>query len=134
MADGDHLIFINYRGLDQHWGTELVYARLTEAFGTDAVFKAGNALPLGEEFPPALLREATSCPVMLVCIGPGWLTATEPDGSRRLDSPGDWVREEIATSLQAGNNVVPLLIGNLDEVALPTLGSPPTRQRSSPQS
>jgi TIR domain len=119
MTSRGHLIFISYRGSDQNWATELVYARMTEAFGGGAVFKAGNSLRVGEEFPPVLIREAASCPVMLVCIGPGWLTATAPDGRRRLDSPGDWVRQEIAISLQAGNHVVPLLIGNHDEVAVP---------------
>jgi TIR domain len=120
MADRrSHLIFISYRGSDQNWATELVYARMTEAFGVDAVFKAGNALRVGEDFPPILRREASSCPVMLACIGPGWLTATAPDGGRSLDSPGDWVREEIAISLQAGNHMVPLLIGNHNEVAVP---------------
>ena len=80
MADQSrHLIFISYRGSDQNWAAELVYARMTEAFGTDAVFKAGNALRAGENFPPILKKEAASCPVMLACIGPGWLTATAPD-------------------------------------------------------
>lgn len=120
MADrSGHLIFICYRGSDQNWAAELVYARMTEAFGAGAVFKAGNALRAGEEFPPILRQEAASCPVMLACIGPGWLTATAPDGGRRLDSPEDWVREEIAISLQAGNHVVPLLIGNHNEVSVP---------------
>jgi TIR domain len=120
MADRrSHLIFISYRGSDQNWATELVYARMTEAFGTDAVFKAGNTLRAGQEFPAILRSEAASCPVMLACIGPGWLTATAPDGGRRLDSPDDWVREEIATSLQAGNHLVPLLIGNRNEVEVP---------------
>jgi len=120
MADHESfLIFISYRGSDQNWATELVYARMTEAFGAGAVFKAGNALRAGSEYPPVLEHEAASCPVMLVCIGPGWLTATAPDGSRRLDSPDDWVRREIALALQARNHVVPLLIGNHDQVAIP---------------
>jgi TIR domain len=113
------LIFISYRGSDQNWATELVYKCMTEAFGADAVFKAGNSLRVGEEFPPVLRSEAASCPVMLACIGPGWLTATAPDGGRRLDSPGDWVREEIAISLQSGNHLVPLLLGNRNEVEVP---------------
>ena len=120
MADRkNHLIFISYRGSDQNWATELVYARMTEAFGTDTVFKAGNTLRAGQDFPSILRREAACCPVMLACIGPGWLTATAPDGSRRLDSPDDWVREEITISLQADNHVLPLLIGNRTEVTVP---------------
>jgi hypothetical protein len=114
-----HLIFISYRGSDQNWATELVYKCMTEAFGADAVFKAGNSLRPGEEFPSVLRSEAASCPVMLACIGPGWLTATTPDGARRIDSPDDWVREEIAISLQAGNHLVPLLLGNRNEVGMP---------------
>jgi len=126
MADDrSHLIFISYRGSDQNWATELVYARMTEAFGDSAVFKAGNAIRAGQDFPPILRTAAASCPVMLVCIGPGWLTATAPDGRRRLDSPDDWVRQEIAISLQAGNHVVPLLIGNRNEVAVPKPGQVP---------
>jgi TIR domain len=120
MADRrSQLIFISYRGSDQNWATELVYARMTEAFGVDAVFKAGNTLRVGDDFPAILRSEAASCPVMLACIGPGWLTATAPDGGRRLDSPDDWVREEIAISLRAGNHLVPLLLGNRNEVELP---------------
>jgi TIR domain len=120
MADRrSHLIFISYRGSDEIWATELVYARMTEAFGDDAVFKAGNSLRAGQDFPPILRKEAASCPVMLVCIGPAWLTAIAPDGGRRLDSPDDWVREEIAISLKADNYVVPLLIGNHNEVSVP---------------
>lgn len=120
MADrNSHLIFISYRGSDQNWATELVYRCMKEAFGVDAVFKAGNSLRPGEHFPPILRSEAASCPVMLACIGPGWLTATAPDGGRRLDSPDDWVREEIAISLQSGNHLVPLLLGNRNEVEVP---------------
>jgi TIR domain len=113
------LIFISYRGSDENWATELVYKSMKDAFGADAVFKAGYSLQAGEEFPATLRSEAASCPVMLACIGPGWLTATAPDGSRRLDSPDDWVREEIAISLRSGNRLVPLLLGNRNEVQVP---------------
>ncbi|WP_052441062.1 toll/interleukin-1 receptor domain-containing protein [Streptacidiphilus anmyonensis] len=125
MAVRRHLIFINYRGSDQNWATELVYARMTEAFGVDAVFKAGNAIRVGEAFPPVLRRQAAASPVMLACIGPGWLSAGPPGGGRSLDSPDDWVRREIAISLAAGNHVVPLLIGNHDEVGVPAADSLP---------
>jgi hypothetical protein len=120
MADRrSHLIFISYRGSDQNWGTELVYRSMKEAFGDDAVFKAGNSLRVGEEFPSVLRSEAASCPVMLACIGPGWLRAAAPGGGRKLDSPDDWVREEIAVSLQSRNHLVPLLLGNRNEVEVP---------------
>ena len=45
MADRSHLIFISYRGSDQNWATELVYARMTEAFGRRRL--QGRKLPSG---------------------------------------------------------------------------------------
>jgi hypothetical protein len=118
MSDQNHLIFVNYRGTDEIWATEFVYARMTEAFGAETVFKAGNALRPGDSFAQILLEKAASCPVMLACVGPAWLAAQSADG-RRLDSPDDWVRREIETSLRAGNRVIPLLLGDQGTVAMP---------------
>ena len=119
MPEPDHLIFVNYRGSDEIWATEYVYARMTDAFGEAAVFKAGNALRPGDMFSPVLTEKAARCPVMLACVGPTWLTASGPDGRRRLESPDDWVRREIAIALQAGNRVIPLLLGDRSTVAAP---------------
>jgi TIR domain len=118
MPDPTPLIFVNYRGTDQNWAVEFVHARMREAFGVDAVFKAGNSIPVGAKYPQILERQAVRCPVMLACIGPGWLTARRGE-VRDLDTQDDWVRREIALSLQAGNHVIPLLIGNHDQVAIP---------------
>lgn len=119
MPENKHLIFINYRGSDEIWATELVYARMTEAFGADAVFKAGNALAPGDVYSPILREKAALCPIMLVCIGASWASSRDADGNRRLDSPDDWVRREITLSLRAGNRVVPVLFGNHGEVSVP---------------
>src|SRR5215469_4758870 len=112
MPDSSHLIFVNYRGTDEMWATEVVYARTVDAFGRDVVFKAGNALRPGDDYAPVLRQEAARCPVMLACIGPDWLRTPDASGGRRLDAADDWVRTEIAISLKAGNRVVPVLFGN----------------------
>ena len=119
MPAREPVIFINYRGGIADWGPDFVHRELTAAFGTEAVFKAGQTLRPGEEFPRTLETRAASCPIMLVCIGPGWLTAQNPDGTRRLDDVHDWVRREIGLALHNGNHVVPLLLGNISEVCLP---------------
>jgi hypothetical protein len=119
MSEQRHLIFVNYRGSDEMWATEFVYARLTEAFGPRSVFKAGNALKPGQAYSPVLQEKAAHCPIMIVCIGPSWLSAQDADGHRRLDSRKDWVREEITIALRAGNRVIPVLLGNHDEVCVP---------------
>jgi hypothetical protein len=126
----NQLIFVCYRGSDEKWATELVYARMTEAFGASSVFKAGNSLRVGEVFPPVLERAAASCPVMLACIGPAWLSAVGPGGARALDHPEDWVRREIAISLRAGNHVIPVLLGNFNEVAVPKAAELPQEIRA----
>jgi len=119
MADHAPMIFVSYRGSDEPWASELVYTGMAAAFGTKAVFKAGHSLQAGETYPPILEQMASSCPIMLVCIGPSWLAAQAADGARRLEEHDDWVRREIELALRAGNHVIPLLLGNRDEVVIP---------------
>ena len=47
---------------------------------------------------------------MLVVVGPHWLAATDAQGRRRLDDPGDFVRLEIELALAGGVAVVPVLV------------------------
>ncbi|HTJ66720.1 MAG TPA: toll/interleukin-1 receptor domain-containing protein [Actinospica sp.] len=125
MPDREPVIFVSYRGEAGDWGPDFVYEKLAEAFGAEVVFKAGQTLRPGQEFTPVLEARAASCRVMLVCIGPGWLTAQNRNGARRLDDPHDWVRREIRLALENGNHVIPLLLGNLNEVSLPGEGDLP---------
>jgi hypothetical protein len=119
MPDLEPVIFISYRGGVADWGPDFVYRALADEFGAEAVFKAGQTLRLGEEFARVLEARAASCRIMLVCIGPGWLTAQNRNGTRRLDDARDWVRREIELALRSDNYVIPLLLGNLNEVSLP---------------
>ena len=47
---------------------------------------------------------------MLALIGPGWLDAKDSAGNRRLDSPTDLVRQEIAAALKRNILVTPVLL------------------------
>lgn len=118
-AGDDPLIFVSYRGSDVMWAIEHLYSELAAAFGPASVFKAGNSLRPGDRFDAELVTAARSCPVMLVCIGPGWLHAEAADGSRRLNAADDWVRREISLALTAGNLLVPVLLGNPGEADVP---------------
>lgn len=104
-------IFISYRRADSRLVTNRIYDRLKAAFGKKNIFKDVDNIPMGYDF-RGVLREATSdCDVMLVIIGPNWLTVTDDEGNRRLDDPEDFVRLEIETGLQRdGTLVVPLLV------------------------
>lgn len=104
-------IFISYRRADSRTFTNRIYDRLRGAFRKRNVFKDIDNLPIGRDFRD-VLREATSdCEVMLVIIGPDWLTITDEAGNRRLDDPKDFVRLEVEAGLQRHDIlVVPLLV------------------------
>lgn len=110
-------IFICYRRDDAIKDARAIYERLVREFGAESVFMDIEALVYGDDFVDALKRQLEQCTVVLVLIGPRWLTAANADGSRRLDDPADYVRLELVTSLaRKGVRVVPVL---LDGAALP---------------
>ena len=45
---------------------------------------------------------------LLVVMGVDWLGEQRPDGSRRLNDPGDFVRREILTAAALGKVIVPV--------------------------
>lgn len=52
--------------------------------------------------------------MLLALIDPGWATARDRQGQRRLDRANDFVRIEIATALNRGIRVVPILLGDAE--------------------
>ena len=45
-------------------------------------------------------------------IGPRWLSVEDSKGNRRLDSPDDWVRMEVSSSLKRSKvKIFPVLVG-----------------------
>lgn len=52
----------------------------------------------------------TASTVVIVVIGPHWLSLTDEFGQRRIDQDDDWVRIEIRHALRNGVPIIPLLI------------------------
>jgi hypothetical protein len=46
--------------------------------------------------------------VLLVVIGPHWLTLTDEAGQRRIDDPRDWLHREIAEALHHRLRIIPI--------------------------
>ena len=108
-------VFISYRRSDSPAISGRLYDRLTHAFGKAKVFKDSYNIAHGADFREVIATNVSSCDVVLVIIGPTWLTASEKDNPalRRLDEPNDWVRFEIETGLNtAGTAVIPVLVQN----------------------
>ena len=109
-------IFLSFRKTDSRWMRERLYKALAGSFGADEIFKAGESIPPGADFAEILRHQAAECELMIVLIGPTWLDGPGSGsgyiGGRLIDRPGDWVRTEIATAMQAGNRIVPVLVGD----------------------
>lgn len=107
-------VFINYRGEDSHGYGALLYMELSRRFGRELVFLDSESIPAGADYVEQLLDRVRHCRVLLAVIGPRWLTASRPDGRRRIDDPRDWIRRELAEAFAARVEVVPVLTDGAD--------------------
>jgi len=105
-------IFISYRRDDAAgWAGRLV-ADLGKHLPDDHVFHDIAAIGAGEDFAQAIQRALGSCAVVLVMIGPNWLSARDRRGEPRLGQIDDPVRVEIQIALSRPDLlVVPVLVG-----------------------
>ena len=109
-------IFIAYRQADtKAWAISL-RDDLSEVFGDDQVFLDKDTLRAGnwrEQVQAALDR----CKVVLVVIGPRWLTITDDQNRPRINLADDVHRQEIALALGRSDlMVIPVLV---DDAPMP---------------
>lgn len=110
-------IFISYRRQDTEWVTQLMFNELKEQFPKDEVFKDVNTIKAGEDYTKAIQTNLSSCNVLLVVIGKEWLTCKDETGIKRLSLPNDYVRLEIATAINHGKKIIPVLV---DSATMPS--------------
>ena len=103
-------IFISYRREDSSGHAGRLFDGIRERFGDESVFMDVTDIRPGDDFVTALDAALALCGVVLVVIGPQWLTCTDPSGRRRLDDPGDHLRIEIAHALRGKARVIPVLV------------------------
>ena len=103
-------VFVSYRRDDSAGHTGRLFDKLARRFGPRRVFMDLNAIQPGMDFRNAIDRALESSSVVLAIIGRNWLEASDADGARRLDSPTDLVRLEIASALRQGMDVIPVLV------------------------
>jgi tetratricopeptide (TPR) repeat protein len=103
-------VFINYRREDTKEVARALHSELERVLGRGAAFLDHKEIEPGASFPEALKREVEQADVVLVLVGPRWLTLQSADGVRRLDEPDDWVRTEIELALRTRKWIVPVLV------------------------
>ncbi len=104
-------IFISYRREDAAGDAGRLADHLQRRFGRSRVFLDVDGIAPGTDFPQVLARCLQQTAVVLVVIGPRWASVRLDDGTRRLDSAGDFVRSEVEAALARGGVlVVPVLV------------------------
>src|SRR3954470_5657912 len=97
-------IFVSYRREETSAHAGRLSDRLAHHLGEAQVVIDVDSIGLGLDFVQVLQDAVGACEVMLVMIGPRWV-------SPRLEDPGDYVRIEVEAALDRGIRVVPILVG-----------------------
>ncbi len=103
-------IFISYRRDDSSGHAGRLYDHLTGHFGQGQVFMDVDAIQPGLHFVEVVQEAVSACDALIAVIGSDWLQVSDASGARRLDDPSDMVRLEIATALERGIPVIPVLV------------------------
>lgn len=116
-------VFISYRRDDTAGSAGRIYDRLVDRLGREHVYRDVDSGQPGEDFVETIARKVAECDVLLALIGPDWLRAVDETGGWRLAKEGDLVRVEIATALDRGTRVIPVL---LEGAKMPRAGDLPS--------
>jgi hypothetical protein len=116
------MIFISYRRDDSAPYAARLCDLMGAMLGTDDFFFDIDTIHPGRDFREVIQDALSSCKVLLAVIGRQWATLRDESGKLRLDSETDYVRIEVASALQKGLSVIPVLVGGAtmpDESSLP---------------
>jgi TIR domain len=103
--------FISYRRDDSGGYAGRLFDILSAQFGKENTYMDLDTIEGGDDFIAVIEAKINLSDVLLAVIGTRWLTVTEQNGARRLDNPGDFVRNEIGKALERGIRVIPVLVG-----------------------
>jgi len=104
-------VFLSYRRDDAGGYAGRLTDALLQRLGPKSVFQDVSAISPGQDYTVAIDRALADSDAALVVIGPGWLTATTPRGTRRLLEADDYVHLELARALSRDIRVIPVLVG-----------------------
>jgi len=133
-----HKIFISYRRGDSASAAGHLFDLLGQRFGDANVFLDVQQIAPGVNFIKALEREIDRSDVLVLIIGPHWLSGSETSTKNRLLDPEDFVRKEIGRAMASSVPIVPVLVGGghlpaaeeVPEVLRGILSAPPVTLRA----
>jgi uncharacterized RDD family membrane protein YckC len=115
-------IFLSYRRDDSAGWAGRLHEHLVREWGPARVFIDIDAIAPGDDFREAIARTMRTCDVVIVVIGPNWISVRDQAGNRRLDDESDTHRQEVLAALAADVRVIPVLVGG---ATMPTLSELP---------
>jgi len=122
MSTEKRLAFICYRDKDSRSIAEILYGQLSARLGPDRLFLATEDIARGKQWLEEFNDALAAAVVMVVLIGPRWLSCENKDGQGCLEQPNDWVVHEIHTALERRIPIIPVLVDGAarpSEEALP---------------
>lgn len=105
------MIAISYRRQDSSPVAGRLYDRLQAEFGKGTVFMDFDSIPYGVDFREHIKTTLQRAKVVIAIIGPEWCGGRDPS-NRRIDDPTDFVRLEVASALENGIPIIPVLVNN----------------------
>ena len=106
------MIAISYRRQDSSPVAGRLYDRLQAEFGKGSVFMDFDSIPYGVDFREHIKQTLQRAKVVVAIIGPEWSGAGKDLTNRRIDDPTDFVRLEVASALENGIPIIPVLVNN----------------------
>jgi hypothetical protein len=115
-------VFISYRRSESEAFVGRICERLVGRFGRESIVWDVSSIPYGCDFREFIADALRVCRVLLVVLGPEWISISdEPGGRRRIDDPNDLVRLEVEAAIERGIPIIPLFIGGAKMPALELL-------------
>jgi len=104
-------IFICYRRRDSEAHSGRLFDHLERALPGLSLFIDVDRVGPGDDILDSINTAIECSALMLVVIGPTWLTVSIDDGTRAIDAEDDFVRLEIERAFMRSIKVVPVLVG-----------------------
>jgi hypothetical protein len=101
-------ITISYRRDDSGVITGRIFDRLVARYGSDAVFRDIDNIPIGVDYRREIDRTLGASDVALAIVGPHWLGSRRAEN--RIANEGDPVRVEIEAALRNHVPIIPVLV------------------------
>jgi predicted ATPase len=124
MPNGPLTAFISYRREDSAGFAGRLADTLRRELdeGDEVLRDVDEMIEPGEDFRTAIVEAVERADAVIAIIGPRWLSASDLDGSRRLDEERDVVRLELIGAMDRGVPLIPVLV---DGAEMPAPGDLP---------